>query len=303
MIKIKSPLLDSENITLTRKIKVAELIEQWKNIFNIDISYEMKGNLIIEEYRCNETQLFFFKPDNVDGGSLMYEALQKLDWYYMPIKWEHTITIKRLISKSKVLEVGCAEGSFLEMCNNLGHEATGLELNKNAVLNAKKKGLSVYEMDLHQFANEKENYYDCVCSYQVLEHISNPKEFISSCVKILKPGGKLIFCVPNSDGLLSKDYNILDMPPHHMSRWNKNAFQSLTQIFPLRLNNVTYEPLAKYHWDWYLQVLKNELFFFRLLKKITSVNFTNSCYKKLFSFGFNKLIKGHTIYVEFLKLN
>ena len=76
MLQIKSPLLDSVNITLTRKIKVAELIRQWKYTFNIDITNEMHENLFIEEYRCNVTQLFFFKPNDLDGGSIMYEALQ-----------------------------------------------------------------------------------------------------------------------------------------------------------------------------------------------------------------------------------
>src|SRR5258705_9232599 len=213
MAATKSPLTQTDNVKLVREIEVNQLIEQWKNSFNIDIKREMKGHKSISEYQCSVTGLYFFMPNNVDGSSEFYEALQHFDWYYMLEKWEHQITIKKLKPASKILEVGCAEGGFIELCTKYGHEATGIELNRNAVLKATKKGLPVYEKNLHELASEKENCYDCICSFQVLEHISRPKEFIDSCIKLLKPGGKLIFCVPNSDGVLATDYSLLDMPP------------------------------------------------------------------------------------------
>ena len=299
---IKSPLVDSENIILIRKIVVKELIMQWKNSFGIDITNELKDHTVIGKYKRNVTQLHFFKPDNIDGSGSFYESLQKFDWYYMPNKWEHHITLKNLKPKSKILEVGCAEGAFLKLCNQLGHETTGVELNKNAVIKARQAGLVVFEKDLNQFAIEKENYFDCVCSFQVLEHIAKPNDFISSCIKLLKPGGKLIFCTPNANGLLATDFSLLDLPPHHMTRWNKQAFYSLEKLYPLKLKTVHFEPLAKYHWDWYLNILKNELLLFKILRKIFSKKFACIIYKKLFSFGLNKLVKGHTIYVDFYKL-
>ena len=67
---------------------------QWKNSFEIDITNELKDHTVIEKYKRNVTQLHFFKPDNIDGSGSFYESLQKFDWYYMPNKWEHQITLK-----------------------------------------------------------------------------------------------------------------------------------------------------------------------------------------------------------------
>lgn len=301
MPSIKSPLTQTDNIKLVREIEVNELIEQWKNSFDIDISSEMKNHKSISEYQCNVTGLYFFIPNNVDGSGEFYEALQHFNWYYMPKKWEHQIALKKLKSVSKILEVGCAEGGFIELSTKYGHDSMGIELNRNAVLKATEKGLPVYEKNLHELASEKENYYDCVCSFQVLEHISRPKEFIDSCIKLLKPGGKLIFCVPNSDGVLATDYSLLDMPPHHMTRWNKHSFKSLETLFTIKLNSVYYEPLAKYHWDWYLSLVRNKKTPYKILRKIFSAGVASKVYKSVLSLGYNKFIKGHTIYVEFIK--
>jgi 2-polyprenyl-3-methyl-5-hydroxy-6-metoxy-1,4-benzoquinol methylase len=300
-MEVNSPLTNKTGTKLIREIQVIHLVNEWKNAFSIDISAEMKGNKTIYEYQCNTTGLYFFMPGDIDGSAKFYEALQHFDWYYMPEKWEHLITLKKLKPASKILEVGCAEGAFIELCTKHGHDATGIELNHNAVLKAKQKGLSVFEKDLHELASEKEKSYDCVCSFQVLEHISKPKEFIESCIKLLKPGGKLIFCVPNSDGLLATDHNLLDMPPHHMTRWNKHSFRSLESLFAVKLNCVHFEPLAKYHWDWYFNLLKKKMNYSESIKKYLPLNGVIKIYKLLFSFGFNKFIKGHTIFVEFIK--
>jgi SAM-dependent methyltransferase len=298
---IKSPLTQTNDIKLVRKIDVDHLIGEWKNAFSIDISTEMNGHKTISEYQCNTTGLYFFMPDDVDGSAKFYEALQNFDWYYMPEKWEHQITLKKLIPASKILEVGCAEGGFIELCIKYGHDAMGIELNQNAVLKAKQKGLPVCEKDLHELAKEKESIYDCVCSFQVLEHVSKPKEFIDSCIKLLKPGGKLIFCVPNSNGVLATDYSLLDMPPHHMTRWNKSTFKSLETIFNINLNSSHFEPLAKYHWDWYLSLVQKKKIPYKILRKILSDGKARKVFKAFLALGFNKFIKGHTIYVEFIK--
>jgi hypothetical protein len=117
----------------------------------------------------------------------------------------------------------------------------------------------------------------------------------------LKPGGKLIFCVPNADGLLASDFNLLDLPPHHMTRWNKKSFKRLENIFPIKLDKVNYEPLAIYHWDWYLDLISKKPGKLPFISKILVAIKDKKLQERLLSKGFNNLIRGHTIFVEFAK--
>ena len=54
----------------------------------------------------------------------------------------------------------------------------------------------------------KEGSFDYITMIYVLEHISEPKEFLTSVKKLLKPEGKLVILVPNSQDALVNFYDI-----------------------------------------------------------------------------------------------
>ena len=56
--------------------------------------------------------------------------------------------------------------------------------------------------------NLKENYFDLIVLFQVLEHIPNPVEFLNLCKKYLKTNGKIYIEVPNIDDVLITAYKI-----------------------------------------------------------------------------------------------
>jgi SAM-dependent methyltransferase len=39
--------------------------------------------------------------------------------------------------------------------------------------------------------------FDAVVSFQVIEHVSAPREFLAECARVLRPGGRLILSTPN----------------------------------------------------------------------------------------------------------
>lgn len=108
-----------------------------------------------------------------------------------------------------------------------------------------KKGLRVKNQLIEPFAEENNDKYDVVCSFQVLEHIYDIKNFIDGCCKALKKGGKLIFAVPNNNPYYLKydKLNTLNLPPHHAGLWNKESFLRLVNFFPLDAAEVFVEPL------------------------------------------------------------
>jgi 2-polyprenyl-3-methyl-5-hydroxy-6-metoxy-1,4-benzoquinol methylase len=297
-----SPLTDSEDVTLISVMQSSKLINEWKRQFQIDITTELSRSEEIYLYQCNQTKLFFFAPSNISGSGWLYEQLQKFDWFYMPHKWEHQIALQDLKDCRKVIEVGCAFGAFVELGLKAGLNIQGIELNEAAVTVAQSRNLPVRNMNLKDFADSHPESLDALCSFQVLEHIPNPKDFLEWSIRSLKVGGKLIICVPNSESFLKHQYNLLDMPPHHMLKWTKSAFCSLEKLFPIKLEKAVREPLASYHVSGYLGSYSS---YFRTHNPLSALLFnrhTLRLYERLLQLGLRKYLTGQSLYVQFRKL-
>lgn len=301
MKHICCPLTGRENVEKIDSFDTRKLIDDWYKTFAINISNELEGYSKIDLYRCNETGLRFFVPTSAAGSEDLYAQLQKFDWFYMPWKWEHEVLFSRLKAGEKVLEVGCATGSFVEKLCSEGINAEGIEFNSAAVAKAQEKKLPVSSVDLVTLANSKPMAYDVVCSFQVLEHVSDPAAFINGCVALLKPKGRLVICVPNNESFLKYQYNLLDMPPHHMTQWSVDVFLALEKLYPLRLSCVKYEPLAKYHIDGYILAHQKRLLaissFYRFLLNRYSIPVIRFALKS----GLRRFCRGQSIYVELVK--
>lgn len=308
-MEIISPITKSNDITLLKTIAVDQLTELWKKNLSIDISKEFKDNTEIYLYQCNQTKLKFFHPPQIGGSGELYAKLAQFDWYYMPYKWEHEKAIEDLQGCHRILEVGCGRGDFVDKLNKIYNKnASGIEFNSQAVAEAQSQGINVSPTNLHQLAAQNPEYFDAVCTFQVLEHITDTYNFLNSLINLIKPQGKLILSVPNSDSFIKHDsQDILNQPPHHMSQWSLETFQKLTNLFPVKVDRFEHEPLADYHVDWFVEISK-----LRQFKKVNNnllISFFIRAYYKLFRFLLHRLsflrnmIKGHTIYICFEKVH
>lgn len=303
MIDVVSPLTNSTNVELIKVYKVSEIVERWEQEFGISIINEFDDHIkTISLYRCLDSELVFFEP-KVEGSSKIYKELQnKFAWYYLEDKWEYKIAQKELKNAESIIEIGSGKGTFIDKILKINKaKIIGFETSEEAVLNAAKKKLPVYLNDYSDFLLKNKDYqFDAILSFQVLEHISDPLNFLKSQVSYMKKGCKLILCVPNIDCFYKYSDELLDMPPHHATKWSKNTFQYLEKILPIRLKKIHYEPLHELHiniWirnystyyrqkKWYGRIIFNKITI-PILKKILNKR------------QFRKLIKGHTIYVSF----
>ena len=113
-------------------------------------------------------------------------------------------TLEELTPGRRVLDVGCSIALFLKIAKARGWDTLGLELNRKAVKHAVEVyGLDVRPQLLHEAALAPESF-DAVTLWEVLEHVSDPRDVLAQCSAVLKPSGILAILVPNRDALSAR---------------------------------------------------------------------------------------------------
>ncbi len=257
----------------------------------------------IQYWRDHTTGLLFYSPPEAAGEADIYLQLQRLPWYYMSEKWEFTSALRILAghqSQQQLLEVGIGKGSFLQKAKLQGLDVSGVELNPDAAASARRLGFTIHEMSLHDLATAYPSCWDVVCAFQVIEHLPSPREFLEDAVRLLRPGGLLLLSVPNAEISCQLDpcrEVLLDQPPHHMSHWDNAVFQSLEKLFPLKILESAYEPLAPYHVDWFVDSwakLPRPRTPRMFIKVMLSRHFSSS-FRFALSAGMRRFVRGHTL--------
>jgi SAM-dependent methyltransferase len=239
---IKSPITDSVNVEIIETINSEEIITSYRSKYNIDLSSYFEDTKQISVCLCKDTGYQFFYPFIV-GDSKFYEHFQNFGWYYIKDKWEYQKAYSIAENKSSVLEIGPGHGYFMKKLRQKSCNLEGIELNESAAAMLREEGFKVYAQTLESFNKDNpEAKYDLVCSFQVMEHITNVGDFLNIFEKLLKPGGKLVIGVPNADSIFSNyKVNILNLPPHHAGLWTYD-FMSSNAFKGLNLDNIFWEP-------------------------------------------------------------
>lgn len=265
-----SPITGSDDVSLEQIIDVESLVKLYKSNYDLDVTYLIEDNVDnIARYKCNESGYRFYEPSNIVGDSAFYKKLQENDWYYMASKWEFDEAIRHIpsIPNISILEIGSAKGDFLNAVKrkHASSNMVGLELNQEAASEARCRGFNVLVQSTSEHAKVNLHHYDVIASFQVMEHIPNPMDFLNDSMKMLKPGGKLIIGVPDNSiraypSILVKPDADLNMPPHHQGLWDISSLVFLTKVLPLQMEFIAVEPAtANHHSSAYRFVLKKDL--------------------------------------------
>ncbi|MDC0357682.1 class I SAM-dependent methyltransferase [Oligoflexia bacterium] len=280
------------DIRVVKEYQSAKICREWLKCFDIDVSTYFNGLESFKLVECVTTGLQFFDPSSLEGTESLYRNLSRLPWYYgRPDRWEYREALK--VVQGTVLEIGCGDAFFLGRAKEKGCDVYGIEKETSRIPVSMRE--YVTDHDFFDYAKTHENFFDAIFAFQVLEHVSNVEGFLSATLSLLKKGGYLVLTVPNRDSFIKNDDNgLLDMPPHHMSRWNDKVFLNLQRFFPLTVEQVKFEPLEPYHIQWYVNIA--------LQRWPVCRRFIRPFLNILLRLGLRKLIRGHTLYVELTKI-
>ena len=257
-------LCHSNDTHITQRAKREDIIALYQRNLSVDTQSLITSDLLYHHCKACDLRFFTCEDGSIPtGDDTFYNTLNQLDWYYFSEKHEYHFAKKFIAKDSKVLEVGCGKAAFAHF---LPQEAkshyVGLEFSTQAKQMAAKNGIVIENISVEEYAKSHAQAFDVACSFQVLEHTSNPNSFIQAqieCLKseILTGGGRdkipyLIIAVPSEDSFLQYCVNgILNMPPHHISRFSDRTLQEIARIFNLTLLEIYHEQVQPEHIDFY----------------------------------------------------
>jgi 2-polyprenyl-3-methyl-5-hydroxy-6-metoxy-1,4-benzoquinol methylase len=122
--------------------------------------------------------------------------------------WESELEPRRRMWSSRVnllgtrgvhgslLDVGTGIGQFLAVVQPLVDRVSGTEVSTSACEVAKR----LYDLDIRHGVLEDISFaerFDVITLFHVVEHVDNPSETLSTCVRLLNDQGLIVMAVPN----------------------------------------------------------------------------------------------------------
>lgn len=174
-------------------------------------------------------------------------------------------------SGGELLDVGCGAGILADEANQKGYQASGLEINPSA---AKEGGgeyhISIFNTPLEQL-HELKRKWDVIVINHVLEHLLQPVQFLSDCIRLLKEDGILYIGVPSYKGWTAafegKDW------PHffvdqHIWHWTKKTISCIVEKAGLSIIHIHSKRNNHYHFGGVRGKIKQPLYrFFEMIGK------------------------------------
>lgn len=191
---------------------------------------------------CGDCGLWFFDSEQalpVDYNEVYktpeYEQyhlealLQTKDWLAFADYPTYRPFFERLgAGGGALLDVGCGVGRFCRAAHAKGWNVRGIDVSRTAIEAGRKDApFPLAVMPIEELAGGTEKF-DVVTSFEVLEHLSDPRKFVGHIAAALKPGGRFFCTVPNVDSPSVRHATRQDwVPPVHVLFFNRHSLREL----------------------------------------------------------------------------
>lgn len=141
-----------------------------------------------------------------EGSSAMLHRMNPVRLAYIRDRadqhWGFDECDLRPLKGRRAADVGCGAGLLAEPLARLGAEMSAVDAAPENIAAARAHALGQgLKIDYRVGGGESlEGPYDLVTCLEVLEHVAEPRGFVSGLARILAPGGLLILSTPNRTG-------------------------------------------------------------------------------------------------------
>ncbi len=238
------PVCGSALAPVGRSYSVEELFSLWEPMHRFSDGVAVQHREQSSSTRlhvCPGCLLGIYLP-RIIGTRAFYEELGANMEYYSDSKWDFTVALRDCKACDSLIEIGCGPGSFLRLASQKVPQVYGTELNEDARRVAQSQGFSAF--GAADIPERLRGHLAAAFSFHVLEHVEDPMAFMRELCSWIRPGGKIGLSVPNQDGPVKYiDPCIMNMPPHHATRWRLPTLRILADRLGMEIKRVAYEPL------------------------------------------------------------
>jgi|TARA_B110000240_G_scaffold61674_1_gene70222 2-polyprenyl-3-methyl-5-hydroxy-6-metoxy-1,4-benzoquinol methylase len=254
VLRILAAIKNSNN-TLKRTLELEQRFEQLNNNFT-ERQLDFKLNIaraLARKQNIDSTHIALSKQQPLDNDlNDLYIAfenqfrgtadeIKQQQVKYLPFL---SAIAQNISEPLKVLDIGCGRGEWLRLLSEHNYESEGVDLSHTMVDLCLLEGFKATQGDaIAYLENKDDNSVHVITAFHVVEHLpfEHMVRLFDQCLRVLKPGGKIIFETPNPENLTVSGYSFYLDPTH------KNPIPPITLEFIARQRGYSQIDIYRYN--------------------------------------------------------
>ena len=199
-----------KNSQVSQDHRLRKLLDEVRQALPDSAFHKQIQTIVEESAEEKRDSLYISFEDHFRGGR---QDIKDRLAYYIPIVRKANAGSKESI----ILDAGCGRGEWLELSKDEKLVARGVDINRMLVESCTETGLDAVQSEIIDYLQTlKDNSIGAVTAFHLIEHL--PYEvclrFFDESLRVLKPGGLVIFETPNPENIQVGACNFYFDPTH-----------------------------------------------------------------------------------------